>query len=196
MTELLARIATAAGLFIGTNVDDLLVLTVLFLTFRAKGRPLVRDIVLGQYLGVGALVIISLLAALGLALVPGRWIGLLGLLPLTLGLISLVKAFRHGAEKQNMIVSAVGLIGIAGLTIANGADNLTLYTPAFRGLNVAGVVVTVAVFALMTGLWCWLAAQLGAHKKLVATIDRFGHWTVPWIFVGIGAAILLKATLA
>lgn len=71
MREPAATVAAAVGLFAGTNVDDIIVLTVLFLTWRASGRPRPWQIVTGQYLGVGVLVAVSAVAALGLAVVPG-----------------------------------------------------------------------------------------------------------------------------
>ena len=78
-------IVTAAGVFIGTNIDDLIVLTVLMLARRAHGKPRMWQIWAGQYLGIGALVAVSVLAALGLTIVPDRWVGLLGMIPIALG---------------------------------------------------------------------------------------------------------------
>jgi len=80
--ELLGAVAAAAGVFAGTNVDDLIVLTVLFLAARASGRPKVWQVWAGQYGGIAALVLVAGLGALGLTLVPDRWVGLLGLVPL------------------------------------------------------------------------------------------------------------------
>src|SRR5262249_17089033 len=78
----LGTIAAAAGVFAGTDIDDLVVLTVLFLAGRATGRPRTRDIVVGQYLGIAALVAFSAAAAVGLLVVPDRWVGLIGLVPI------------------------------------------------------------------------------------------------------------------
>ncbi|HZM83476.1 MAG TPA: hypothetical protein VFC19_47785 [Candidatus Limnocylindrales bacterium] len=52
-------VATAAGVFIETNIDDLIVLTVLMLAHRAHARPRVWQVWAGQYLGIGALVAVS-----------------------------------------------------------------------------------------------------------------------------------------
>ncbi len=53
--------------FAGTNVDDIVVLTVLFVASSTGGRPRTWQIVTGQYLGFSALVAISVIAALGLS---------------------------------------------------------------------------------------------------------------------------------
>jgi cadmium resistance protein CadD (predicted permease) len=47
---------TAAGVFAGTNVDDLLVLTVLFLSAHTTGRPRPWHVWVGQYAGIAVLV--------------------------------------------------------------------------------------------------------------------------------------------
>ncbi|PRY30119.1 cadmium resistance transporter [Pseudosporangium ferrugineum] len=80
----------AAGIFAGTNVDDLIVLTVLFLAARATGRPPAWQVWVGQYAGIAALVAVSGLAAVGLTIVPDPWTGLLGLVPVALGVRGLI----------------------------------------------------------------------------------------------------------
>ena len=94
-----AVVLTAAVLFASTNADDILVLTVLNVSSRADGRPRRWQIWAGQYAGFAVLVAASLAAAVGLTLVPVRWLWLLGSLPLGLGLGKLaapVRAHRSG----------------------------------------------------------------------------------------------------
>jgi hypothetical protein len=54
--DLAATVTAAAGVFAVTNIDDIIVLTVLFLTSRSTGQPRPWQIVAGQYLGIGLLV--------------------------------------------------------------------------------------------------------------------------------------------
>jgi cadmium resistance protein CadD (predicted permease) len=183
-------IVAAAAVFAGTNVDDLLVLTVLFLAGRATGRPRAWQVWAGQYAGIGALVAVSVAAALGLAAVPDRWVGLLGLVPIALGVRGFVAAARARDGEPATPAVATGVPTVAGVTIANGADNIAVYTPLFRNLGVAGALVTVAVFAAGTAVWCLAGSWLGAHPAVVALVERWGHWLVPAVFVTIGAAIL------
>ena len=177
---------SAVAVFAGTNVDDLLVLTVLFLSGRRTGRPRRWQIVAGQYAGIAALVGASALVAAGLLLVPDRWTGLLGLLPIALGVRAL---FRHGEEAQRSPVT--GAAGVAVLTIANGADNIAVYVPVLRVLGPAEAAVMLVVFAVLVAVWCAVAAWLGGHPRVVRLIDRAGHRLVPIVFIGIGLVILL-----
>ena len=92
MEAVFGAAAAAAGLFAGTNIDDLVVLAVLNASSRAGGRPAAWQIWAGQYAGVTALVAFSLLASSGLRLVSESWLWILGLIPLGLGLGKLVIA--------------------------------------------------------------------------------------------------------
>jgi cadmium resistance protein CadD (predicted permease) len=194
MDSLPGTIGTAAAVFAGTNIDDVIVLTVLFLASRADGRPRPRQIVAGQYAGIAVLVAVSAVAALGLTVVPDEWAGLLGLVPLGLGLRGLAGALRAARSRQETApVVASGLLSVAGVTVANGADNISVYTPVFRTIGVASGLVTVAVFAVLTALWCAAGSWLGSHRKVVAAVERSGHWLVPAVFVSIGAVIVLES---
>ena len=77
--------AEAAGLFAVTNIDDILVLSLLF--GRSAGqRGAARRIVAGQYLGFAVILAVSIAAAYGTTFLPESAIPYLGLLPLALGL--------------------------------------------------------------------------------------------------------------
>lgn len=183
---------TAAGLFAGTNVDDVIVLAVLFLAGRATGRPSARQVWAGQASGFAVLVLISVVAALGLAIVPEAWVGLLGFIPLTLGVRGLARAARaHRAGGEVPAAPASGLVSVMMLTIANGSDNLAVYPPVFRTIGAGPALVTVAVFAAGVVLWCLLGSWLGSHEQVVAVIERWGCWIVPSVFIAVGAIILV-----
>jgi cadmium resistance protein CadD (predicted permease) len=82
---------------------------------------------------------------------------------------------------------------VAGVTIANGADNIAVYTPMFRTLGAAAVVVVVLVFAVLTAVWCAAASWLGSHRRIIELVRRWGHWLVPLVFITIGLVILLES---
>jgi cadmium resistance transport/sequestration family protein len=184
----LGVIAAAAGTFAGTDIDDLVILTVLFLAARAGGRPRPWQIWVGQYAGIALLVGVSWLAALGLSVVPDRWVGLLGLLPLALGVRGFVLAARTDGEEQTPVAGSWP--AVAGITIANGADNLSVYTPILRTLSPGAAVTTVAVFAVLVAVWLLLAAWIGSHRRVIELVERYGRWIVPAVFVVIGLVIL------
>ncbi|MFI6518233.1 cadmium resistance transporter [Spirillospora sp. NPDC050679] len=187
-------VGTAIGMFAGTNVDDIIVLTVLFLSARANGSPRPWQIWAGQYAGIAALVVVSVVAALGLAVVPDDWVGLLGLVPFALGVKGLVSAVRaRGAGEDAPPTVASGAFAVAGVTIANGADNISVYTPVFRTVGPAGTAVAVAVFAVGVAVWCLAGSWLGSHRKVIEIVERYGRWIVPGVFMAIGTVIVVES---
>lgn len=192
MAHALGLIATAIGIFVGTDLDDLIVLTVLFLAGRTTRSPRVRDVVAGQYLGIGALVAASAAVALGLLVVPDRWVGLLGLIPFALGIRGLLTARRH-TEGDQAPVAATGTLSIAAVTIANGADNISVYVPLFREIGAGAGALTVGVFAVMVAVWLAVAYWLGSRRRVIQTVERFGRWLVPVVFIAIGVLLITRS---
>jgi cadmium resistance protein CadD (predicted permease) len=191
MASLPAEIVTAVALFAGTNVDDVVVLSLLSASSRAAGQPRRWEIWAGQYAGFAVLVGLSAAAGRGLALVPERWLWLLALIPFTVGVVSLaaaIRAVRRGAPPRPP--SAGGLPGVVALTIVNGADNLAAYTPFFAATGPAQVAVTLVVFAVGVAVWCLAGGLLTRHALVTSTISRYSHWILPAAFILIGLYVL------
>ena len=127
-------------------------------------------------------------------MVPDRWVGLLGLVPLALGVRGLVAAIRAGADDEPPPM-ATGILAVSGLTIANGANNVSVYTPLFRTSGVGASLVIGAVFTVLVAVWCLAGSWLGGHARVIALMKRYGRWIVPGVFVLIGAAIVLESNV-
>ncbi len=194
MDTLPATIVTAVGLFAGTNIDDMMVLTVLSASSRATGRPRRWEIWAGQYTGIAILVAVSLAAGRGLALIPQGRLWLLGLIPLTLGIYKLASAIRarRRGEHPPAPVARRRCLGVAGLTVANGGDNVAAYTPVFATISAAATAVTIAVFAAGVAVWCLAGSWLVSHHRVTETIQRRGHWIIPVVYILIGLYIFQK----
>jgi len=194
-----ALLAVLSGVwpFVVTNVDDFVLLTVLFATV-GRGGPTGRQIVTGQYLGIGILVVVSSLVALGLSPVPVRWTGLLGLVPIGLGVRGLLRLRRPSDDGRQMDRGAgavAGTGGVMALTLANGADNLSVYIPLFRQAGAARTATYIVTFAVLVGVWCLVARSLADRRLLVAGIDRVGHWLVPLLYIAIGIRVVVVSGL-
>jgi cadmium resistance protein CadD (predicted permease) len=190
---IVAVVLTAAVLFAATNIDDIVVLTVLSISASATGRPRPWHIWAGQYLGFAVLIGVSLAAAAGLALVPLHRLWLLGLLPLGLGLYKLAVAIRaHRAGQQASPAAVTGLIGVMGLTIVNGGDNLSVYIPVFRTSSAAEIAVIIAVFLVGVALYCQASMLFAGHRAVIQAVQRWGEWIVPVVFILIGFYIFYK----
>ncbi|MDO4254465.1 MAG: cadmium resistance transporter [Kocuria sp.] len=83
--------------------------------------------------------------------------------------------------------------GVAGITIANGADNISLYTPIFRTSSPGDVAVMIVVFLILVAVWCAAGRLIGTHKAVTETLERVEHWLVPVVFIGLGLFILIES---
>ena len=133
------------------------------------------------------LVGLSLAAGRGLSLLPARWLWLLALIPFTLGVVTLIGAIRAVRRgEQPAPPSAGGLLGVAALTIVNGADDLAAYTPVFATAGGGAIAVTLVVFAVGVAVWCLAGSLLVRHEAVTAVLARHGHWILPIAFILIG----------
>lgn len=205
-------IITALIAFISTNIDDILILTLFFTQTNAALKK--RHIVIGQYLGIGILTVISIIGALGVVLIPQEYVGLLGLVPIYLGIKAIVDYRRAGSKKietnekmlfdqtavirKNRIIRFIesfvnpSVVKVSLVTIANGADNLGIYIPLFAGMSFGDIRVTVMIFMIMTGLWCLIAVKLAQHPFVQSTVKKYQHILVPLVFICLGIFILAK----
>ena len=174
----------AAAAFAATNIDDLLVLMLLF--GQAEDRLSRRKICLGQLLGIGFLTAVSAVCAVGLGMVAQRHLRWLGLVPILLGLRAI-----WNREEEADAPSAVGVLATAMLTVANGGDNVGVYIPLFAGYTPGRLLVCAGVFAGMTLLWCLLGSRLAALPRVGETIRRYKAVLVPAVFILLGLSILL-----
>lgn len=181
---------TAILTFISTNIDDIFVLMILFLQAQHTQERL--QIVAGQYFGIGLLVVLSILGALGTQIFPPQYIGLLGFLPLLLGIRSWITGRREKQEQTPPVGNRIGFFSVVLLTIANGADNIGVYIPVFSSYTATDFAITLLIFAGMIALWCYLGAALANAPYIKKRIIRYQHIAVPFVFIALGLMILTK----
>ena len=192
-------VGKAAGLFAVTNIDDLVVLAVFF--GQTAGRAGALRVAAGQYLGFTGILAAAFAGALGAGLLPESVIPYLGLVPLFLGLRAAWTAWRHrhdrgddtdGDAADPVAAAGPGLLTVAGVTFANGGDNIGVYVPAFAASGTGALAVYVAVFLVLVAVWC-AAGFWFARRPLVArALSRWGHIVLPIVLIGIGLAILIE----
>jgi cadmium resistance protein CadD (predicted permease) len=183
----LPLLALAITLFASTNVDDLVVL----LGFFADRRFRARDIVAGQFAGLAALFLVSAAGSLLSLVIPKTYLGLLGILPIAIGIRKLSDLRHDASAPENSSQGSVA--GVTLVTIANGGDNIGIYVPAFAVHSGGEIGVIAIVFVAMTALWCMLAHWMVNHRQLGAPLRRYGHIFAPLVLIGLGIVIIYKA---
>ncbi|MFA9517302.1 cadmium resistance transporter [Halopenitus sp. H-Gu1] len=183
-----------------TNLDDILVLTVFFT--RVDGSLRSWHVVSGQYVGFAVLLFVSVLGYLGAVRIPKELVGLLGLIPLAIGLRGAVAAWRGQSDGDDVIpgidhrTEASGwqnVSVVASVTVANGGDNIAIYVPLFATRSAGQVSGILLVFGVLIAIWCGIGYLLADHPQTVRVIDRVGHVGIPLMFIGLGGYILIEA---
>jgi cadmium resistance protein CadD (predicted permease) len=206
--QMIATISTALMLFVSTNIDDLLLLVALQSDHRRCYPPL--TVLLGQIIGFGTILAISMLGFLSGLMIPEGWLACLGVLPLVLGL-------RQGGallnpQRPKRTVTSDPLDGVAGpllvvatrqhtilrvasLTLANGSDNIAVYLPLFGRLSAAELLLTIATFLVaLGGLW-FLAQWLVYHRRWRLRLQAAGPRLAPLVLIGLGLWLLSDSVL-
>jgi cadmium resistance protein CadD (predicted permease) len=183
---MLENIITSLLAFVSTNIDDIFIL----MLFYGRRNQKSINIVLGQYLGIGTLVLISFVGAAIGSLMDQMYIGLLGLFPIYLALKNVLQQEESDDEVP---MAGMGIISISGVTIANGGDNIGVYVPLLTTMTVIGKVCMVVVFAIMTYAWCMAARYLARHPVVARYLDRFGNVITPLVLFALGVFILWES---
>jgi cadmium resistance protein CadD (predicted permease) len=168
--------------FAVTNIDDACLLTLLF----ARRIP-ARRIVAGQYLGFAVIVIVSLLGAFAALAIPDRWVRLLGLVPIALG----VRHFSKPGQAGPRSASAMGVASVAFITFSNGADNIALYVPFFV-VGRTHLWLILSSYTLLIALWCVGSRLIGTHSLVLGVVDRWAQRVMSIVFTGLGLVILFR----
>lgn len=179
-------------MFASTNVDDFFLL----LAFFADGRSKKRQVVLGQYMGMGALVILSLAVASGTVFLPRGWISYLGIIPLLIGVRELSQMRKlDGPEKRQhlvdtAIVSRRSSLAVAGITIASGADNIGVYVPLFATMRGPDLGIIAVTFSILIGVWCAITYWMVKTGHTILRQERWLKFITPIVLILIGLWIL------
>ena len=130
--ELFVIIPIAAGAYLATNLDNLTLLAVLLARYPER-----RDTVIA-----GFLVSAGLLAGCGFAIsyataaVPVKYLGLLGLVPITIGLVGVSRLIRERSGRdasgpQSPRIAGAAFVATVGSQLGNGSDTLITFAALF-----------------------------------------------------------------
>ena len=204
MEPLASSAALGVVVFVATNVDDVLILAAFF----ADPTLARRSIVVGQFVGIGMLVLASAAAALVAFVVPDGWTALLGFVPLLLGIRKLhalrMSAVHNVGDAQTQRIQREErnaehrmhsqALAVAGVTMANGGDNLGVYIPMFASAPHM-IPAYALIFTIMTAIWCALGFALVSISHIGHAIRRYGHVALPLVLIALGLHILSGASV-
>jgi cadmium resistance protein CadD (predicted permease) len=199
MLDFPALVGIGVAAFVSTNIDDLFILMIFFATLRL---PSVQ-IILGQYIGMGSLMGISLVGSLITLVVPRNIIGLIGLFPIAIGIKELLESQNKGDKEEDEKLTKklrrkkiqLPFLTVAAVTFS-GSEEIGVYTTLFAtNKEVEAIITLISVTMVLTAFWCFLANYLVKHSLLADIFRSIGSRVLPYVLIGLGLYILVEAFL-
>jgi cadmium resistance protein CadD (predicted permease) len=196
---------TALSTFAITNIDDLFVLVAFFAEAAAGSSLTPTTIVAGQYVGFTVVLAISMIGFELLVALPTEPIGFLGLLPILLGLWSLIGLFiqdeREEDDDDNEGKAEIGvgcagwkaIIKVALVTLVNSGDNIGTYIPLFAQATKSDLAIYAVTYYVLLGGWCFVAWAVMQQGCVLSLAEKYAGWVVPNLYVGLGVWIVVRS---
>ena len=182
----------AIGLFLVTNIDDIIVLS-LFFARGAGQRGTTTKIVVGQYVGFGGILLASVAVAFGAGLfLPKDAIPYFGLIPLLLGALAAWRVWRDGDDDDDRVDDRpISALAVAAVTFANGGDNIGVYVPVFLAIGTGPLVAYCVVFLALVLVLVLAAKFVATRKPIAELLERWEHILFPLVLIVLGLVILI-----
>ena len=154
MNGLILIIFVAAAAFLATNTDNLALLVVFLLRYRCH-----RLVVGIAYLvGLSLVVLLSFLLSLLAGAVPVQYLGLLGFVPISIGVVGIYRLIRGPAaesdSRQEQTASAAAVFVATMFTqLGNSTDTLLTFGPLFADSMRAASYMIMFTIAVMGALF-------------------------------------------
>ena len=187
----------------------MMILLLLFSQIDSNFRK--RHIFIGQYLGFFAIIMLSLPGFFGGLFIQREWLGLLGIIPIAIGMKQLINQQIETTESTEvqtvnpdfprllhpnpvfsffLSILHPNTYQVAAITIANSGDNISVYIPLFAGQDFVSLGIIIAVFLAMVGVGCGIAYLLTSQVTIGYILSRYGRAMIPFILMALGLFIM------
>jgi cadmium resistance protein CadD (predicted permease) len=200
MVPWIALIVTAAAAYVSTNVDGY----ALLLGFFSNARYRAAEIVAGQIASVAIQLALSV-SAMALGIVrESPIVGLLGIVPLTVGLKRVadlhwrgrVSGPPHNAEAMSWAIggkcSAGQAAAVAAVATSSATDNVLAYAALLKGRTVFEETSIAIVLVVLTVVMCLGAFVTARSNAATRGMHRATSQLSPFVTAAIGLAVLLR----
>jgi cadmium resistance protein CadD (predicted permease) len=210
MSWLISTLIIGISVAVATTFDDNLYLTAFFGKVNRSFRP--KHIIIGEFLGFTTLVCASLPGFFGGLVIPSTWMGLLGLLPIAIGIsnfisrneeeetvqavsVELTSPVKSGYQKKSLLATIRDpqTYRVSAVTVANGGNNIGIYVPLFASCNLPSLGVILCVCYFTVGTWCLLSYNLTRNPLMTPVLTRYGRKIFPFVLIYLGLSILIKS---
>jgi cadmium resistance protein CadD (predicted permease) len=206
-----SAIATGAAVALATTFDDNIYLTSFFGRVSRTFRP--RHVVVGEFLGLTILISISLVGYFVGMVVSDMWVGLLGVLPIMIGIHQLMgkedDEDSDVIEEVEKVHTEVGRPRIkqslwstirdpkthrvTAVHVSNGGNNVAVYIPLFASSSLPSLGVILTMCYITIGFWCFCSYNLTRFPGISVLIARYGRKIAPFVLIYLGLSIIVKS---
>ena len=193
MNSSLTIIPIAAVAFIATNLDNLLLLVSLLARYRQQ----IPNVIAGYF---SCMLILGALGfAIGAAanLAPVEYLGLLGIAPITIGTIELVRMRQHKVgvieiEDKPFENMRTAFTATLFIQLANGIDTVVTFGALFTDSTPAVDMLIIFTLAAMAVTFVFVALYAVRHPVFGEIMERYAYRVTPFILIAVGAYILVN----
>ncbi len=191
MNSLIAIIPIAAGAYVATNLDNF----ILLVSLLARYRNHTSNVVAGYFTCMLILGFVGLWIGKAANIAPVEYLGLLGFVPISIGVVELIQ-LRRGKAKVTVAkeksVDGVQKVFMATLIsqLGNGADTIVVFGIVFIDSMPSADILTILTLAAMAVIFVFVGIYTVRHPALCEWIDRYGHRAMPFVLIIVGVYIL------
>lgn len=190
-------LVTAFAVYVATSIDYFMIIMLYFSKESGKSKRFL--FVIGHYLGMLILYAISLFSAMGVQLIGESWIiGLLGLVPLAMGIMVVIRSGKiedeseYIPEEKGMTRNVLWRVMISSilLTLASGGDDLGVFIPLFATYSTFDIISTIGLFLLFITILCFISNLLSKRIRLPEKIRKHEWIIESVVYIALGIYIL------
>jgi cadmium resistance protein CadD (predicted permease) len=187
MFDVLTIVAVAAGAFIGTNLDNLVLLVAFYA--RYGQHP---DMVSGGYAtGMFIIGIVSYVIGVTGGFIPVNYLGFLGLIPMLMGLHAVMQLLRQSQDSEldcGVIEDnrQAVFMTVMATQLSNGADSTITFSVLMAESTAASDYLIVLTFLAMIAVFSRVAILSLRYQKLSNVLEKYGPYVTPFILILVG----------
>ena len=191
MNSMIAIIPVAAGAYAATNMDNFLLLVGLL----ARYRKHTANVIAGFFACTLTLALVGFLIGKAANVVPVQYLGLLGFVPITIGVIELIQLRRGNARvaeanEESIDGSKKVFMTTLSSQLGNGTDTVVVFGVLFIDSAPSADILMIITFVVMASIFVGLGIYAIRHPALSDRIDRYAHRVMPFILIFVGAYVV------
>lgn len=188
MSEL-TIIALVAGSYAATNMDNLTILV----SWMLAGNISRTSVALGYAMATIAVLAVSTILGLSSNAIPVGFIGYLGVIPIGLGVWSLVGQFR-GSQQGEVDAGTGAAFGIGATLTANSVDSIIVFAPLLADSQTVIDAYIASTFIVVAAVWYWMAKFASQRAAKLDVVTKIAGWLAPFIMIFVGIYILMNTS--